>query len=113
MVKSVNTIQEKEAIVAEYLLGRTSYRKLADKHDVDFRAVHRWVINFQNKAVKKQKNTRTQQRIEQAEQLPTEVKQLQEELRKARLHNELLNAMIDIAEDQLKIDIRKKSGTRR
>ncbi len=45
--------------------------------------------------------------------LPTEVKALHEELRKARLHNELLNTMIDIAEDQLKIDIRKGSGTRR
>ena len=47
------------------------------------------------------------------EQLPSDVKQLQEELRKAKLHNELLNAMIDIAEDQLKINIRKKPGTKR
>ncbi|HEY6435006.1 MAG TPA: hypothetical protein VIY47_00320 [Ignavibacteriaceae bacterium] len=45
--------------------------------------------------------------------LPTEVKLLQEELRKSKLYNELLNTMIDIAEDQLKIDIRKKSGTKR
>jgi hypothetical protein len=41
-----------------------------------------------------------------------DVKKLQEELRKAQLHNKLLNAIIDIAEDQLKIDIRKKSGTK-
>ncbi len=46
------------------------------------------------------------------EELPIDVKQLQEELRKVKLHNKLLNAMIDIAEDQLKIDIRKKSGTK-
>jgi UDP-glucose 6-dehydrogenase len=46
------------------------------------------------------------------EELPTDVKQLREELRKAKLHNKLLNAIIDIAEDQLKIDIRKKSGTK-
>jgi hypothetical protein len=45
--------------------------------------------------------------------LSNEVKLLQQELRKAQLHNKLLNAMIDIAEDQLKIDIRKKSGTKR
>jgi len=38
---------------------------------------------------------------------------LQEELRKSKLHVELLNTMIDIAEDQLKISIRKKSGTKR
>jgi len=47
------------------------------------------------------------------EQLPSDVKILQEELRKAKLHNELLNAIIDIAEEQLKINIRKKSGTKR
>ena len=46
------------------------------------------------------------------EELPTDVKQLREELRKAKLHNKLLNAIIDIAEEQLKIDIRKKSGTK-
>jgi hypothetical protein len=57
--------------------------------------------------------TKTQIQPISAEPLPTDVKTLQEELRKAKLHNELLNAMIDIAEDQLKIDIRKKSGTKR
>ena len=113
MKRSVNSIQERESIVAEYLIGGTSYRKLADKYNVDFRALHRWVINFQNKRVKKEKAVKPPQQANQSEPLPTEVKQLQEELRKARLHNELLNAMIDIAEDQLKIDIRKKSGTRR
>jgi transposase len=113
MIRIVNSIQEREAIVAEYLIGGTTYRKLADKHQVDFRALHRWVITFQGKSVKKEKASKPQQQANQTEQLPTDVKQLQEELRKVKLHNELLNAMIDIAEDQLKIDIRKKSGTRR
>ena len=45
--------------------------------------------------------------------LPTDVTQLQQELRKAQLKNKLLNAIIDIAEEQLEIDIRKKSGTKR
>jgi hypothetical protein len=45
--------------------------------------------------------------------LSTNEKLLQEELRKSKLHVELLNTMIDIAEDQLKISIRKKSGTKR
>jgi hypothetical protein len=34
------------------------------------------------------------------EELPTDVKLLQEGLRKAKLHNKLLNAIIDIAEGQ-------------
>ena len=113
MIRSVNSIQESESIVAEYLTGNTSYRKLAAKHNVSFNTLHRWVNNFQSKSLKKGKAIKPAQQVNQPEQLPTDVKQLQEELRKARLHNELLNAMIDIAEEQLKIDIRKKSGTRR
>jgi len=42
-----------------------------------------------------------------------EVKRLREELRKADLHNKLLNAMIDIAEEQFGIPIRKKHGAGR
>jgi hypothetical protein len=63
--------------------------------------------------VSKEKSTKRSKESVQQEQLPTEVKLLQEELRKAKLHNKLLNAIIDIAEEQLKIDIRKKSGTKR
>ncbi|MCO5281658.1 MAG: hypothetical protein M9931_11500 [Chitinophagales bacterium] len=54
-------------------------------------------------------------KVAKEEEVPLshEVKQLQLELRKAQLHNKLLNAMIDITEEQLQIDIRKKSGTKR
>jgi transposase-like protein len=112
MRKSEKTVQEQEAIIAEYLLGDTTYRKLGAKHEVDFRVVHYWVSRFQGKPVKKAKPTNKLNDELPREELPTDVKQLQEELRKAKLHNKLLNAMIDIAEDQLKIDIRKKSGTK-
>lgn len=112
MRKSDKTVQEQEAIIAEYLLGNTTYRKLETKHGVDFRVIHHWVSKFQGKAVKKVKPKIHLKDDPQQGDLPTDVKQLQEELRKAKLHNKLLNAMIDIAEDQLKIDIRKKSGTK-
>lgn len=110
MKKTGKTNQEKEAIITEYLLGDISYRKLGEKHSIDFRLIHSWVSKFQGKSLKKSKLKVSASQTE--ESLPTDVKQLQEELRKARLHNELLNAMIDIAEEQLKIDVRKKSGTR-
>ncbi len=46
------------------------------------------------------------------EELPRGVKELQRELEEARLHNKLLNTMIDIAEEQLGIQIRKKRGAK-
>ncbi len=112
MRKSEKTVQEQEAIIAEYLLGDTTYRKLGTKHGVDFRAIHHWVSRFQGKLVKKVNPKMKLNEGLLKEELPTDVKQLQEELRKAKLHNKLLNAIIDIAEEQLKIDIRKKSGTK-
>ncbi len=113
MKKIGKTIQEREAIIAEYLMGETTYRKLEKKYNIDFRTLHSWVRKFQGKPVSKEKSTKPPKQSEQQERLPTDVKVLQEELRKAKLHNKLLNAIIDIAEEQLKIDIRKKSGTKR
>ena len=112
MRKFDKTVQEQEAIVAEYLTGNLSFRKLGVKHGVDFRLIHDWVSRFQGKTVTKRKSKTKVDELLPPEILPTDVKQLQEELRKAKLHNKLLNAMIDIAEEQLKIDIRKKSGTK-
>jgi transposase len=47
------------------------------------------------------------------EQEPEDVAALRRELELAKLKIEALNTLIDVAEDQLKIDIRKKSGARR
>lgn len=102
---------EKEAIIAEYLTSKISYRKLGSKYGIDFRLIHSWVMKYQGK--KPKPSTLPKLKEEEQPPLPIEVKQLQAELRKAQLHNKLLNAMIDIAEDQLNIDIRKKSGTKR
>ena len=110
----LRTVQEQEAIVAEYLTGSIGYRKLGAKHGLNFRRIHLWVKKFQGKALKKPKAISSKHPVSKEQTpLPSDVKQLQEELRKAKLYNELLNTMIDIAEDQLKIDIRKKSGTKR
>jgi len=107
------TEQEKEAIIAEYLTGELSYRKLGVKYGINFRMLHLWVTKFSGKPLKQPKHLAQKDHIEEEESLSSDVRQLQVELRKAKLHIELLNSMIDIAEDQLKIDIRKKSGTKR
>jgi|SRR3989338_9143735 len=99
----------KEAIITEYLTAEISYRKLGEKYGIDFRLIHSWVMKYQGKMKIPKPKIEDQEEVK----LPTDVKQLQAELRKAQLHNKLLNAIIDIAEDQLKIDIRKKSGTKR
>ena len=110
MKTTIKTIDEKEAIVSEYLLGTTSFRKLGAKYGIDFRMINSWVMEYQGK---NQKSNRASLKKTATETpLTTDVNELQKEVRRLQLHNKLLNAIIDVAEEQLKIDIRKKSGTK-
>jgi len=40
---------EKEAVIADYLTGNSSYRKIGIKYGIDFRLVHSWVMKYQGK----------------------------------------------------------------
>ena len=111
MIKTLHSIQEKESIVAEYLLGNHTYRQLGKKHNIDFIIIHSWVIKFKGKS--KPSSTKVNPPLpESGSNKSAEVLQLEEALRKEKLRNELLNGIIDIAEKELKISIRKKSDTR-
>jgi transposase-like protein len=90
----------KEGIVAEYLAGETTYRELSEKYGYSLGTIHRWV----KEAVRKRPVNRGGGDPEE------EIKQLRAELRRSELHNKLLNAMIDIAEGDLGVSIRKKRG---
>lgn len=102
---------DKEALVAEYLAGKISLRKLSAQYGIRHQKLHKWVQRFQGR-LKKKMALKMFDSTSNPEPIPTEIKQLQRELFKAQLHNKLLNAMIDIAEEQLHINIRKKSGAR-
>ena len=105
------SIIEKEAIIAEYLTEEISFRELGKKYGINFRKIHRWVMEYEGKKPQSKSNPKKEEAVERA--LAGDMEQLKAELGKAQLQNKLLNAMIDIAEEQLKIDLRKKSGTRR
>jgi len=98
---------DKNEVVAEYLKGGISLRKLARKYGVNHRQIHRWVKEVGTGGYRAAKDARYT-----GEQV-TEIKRLRKELEDARLKNELLVAMIDIAEEQMGIDIRKKRGAKR
>lgn len=99
---------QKAAIVNEYLFGHLSLRELAAKHGIGHKLIHVWVMKNQGRKPTKKKA----EEVDDDTPLPTDINELQKALRQANLKNKLLNTMIDIAEEQLKIDIRKKSGTK-
>ena len=110
MKKTIKTINEKEAIIAEYLTGKTSFRKVGTKYGIDFRMIHSWVMEYQG--TNQKSNHASLKETADETPLPADVNQLQKEVRRLQLHNKLLNSIIDIAEEQLKINIRKKYGTK-
>lgn len=108
--------EKRREVVEEYLGGGVTLRDLSRKYGVGRTTIHRWVkISEAVGGVEEleRQEERGELTVKQKRELPTEVKQLRKELEEARLYNELLNAMIDIAEDQLGVPIRKKSGAKR
>ena len=106
--------QRKREVVEEYLRGGVSLRELGVKYGINFRTIHRWVKEAEAGLSAEEVESGKARRalaVRQGE-VPEEVRRLRKELEEARLYNELLNAMIDIAEEQFEIPIRKKRGAK-
>jgi transposase-like protein len=111
----------KQTIIDEYLLGCFSYRDLEKKHGVSRQTINAWVLDYQGilryKTKPKEKVNLVPMDISKSghhtASLAPEILLLQKQLEQERMHNKLLTAMIEIAETELKIPIRKKYGTKR
>lgn len=105
---------KRESAVAEYLAGDVSYRELEGRYGVSSSTLNRWVKEHKSgKGPEREAIERVARGLaERREELPREVTELQRELDEARLYNKLLNTMIDIAEEQMGIQIRKKRGAK-
>lgn len=101
----------KERVISDYLSGGVTYRQLQGRYGIDFRLIHNWVQAFKNSNISK-KMPSNKESVKLNADLPKEVKQLQEELRHARLYNKLLEALVDIGKEKYGIDLRKKNGTK-
>ncbi|TWJ00658.1 hypothetical protein JN11_01914 [Mucilaginibacter frigoritolerans] len=105
----------RDQVRKDYLSGLCSYRSLAERYGCSSSTIHRLVMGKSKKAPK-----RGAERIEGwvqrtsglNQEMPTGVDELQEELRMAMLKIELLETMIDIADEKLGANIRKKAGAR-
>ena len=110
-------MDKKQEIINEYLLGKVGYRVLSQKYGVSRSVLNRWVMDFQGRPRSKSRQFKTvhlplMKQEDTRDSLPSEIEALQKELAKERLRNKLLTAIIDVAEEELKIPIRKKYGTK-
>ena len=116
----------KQQAITEYLTEGTGYRKLAAKYGVSRTTINKWVMIHQGihniaPTEKQQKyylsgmNSKPENTSGEAFKNEQEMKQkialLEKQLAWEKLRSEALDTMINIAEQQLNIDIRKKSGS--
>src|SRR5574344_1044204 len=110
---------EKLEMIQEYPTTDISMNKIISKYRIGDNTMSGWMRTFgrpmqiaissvefmqKNENVKKSKDIKTRE---------TQIKELQEELDREKLKTLSLNTMIDVAEENLKIEIRKKAGVKR
>ena len=111
------SVQDKRSIVRAVIRDGISYKAASITYQVSVKAIQNWEKEFAaendelspfNQAALSKKQTE-QPGSTKSEQ----VRHLQQQLAEAQLKIAALNTLIDVAEQQLKIDIRKKPGARR
>jgi len=102
-------------VVQEYLSGGFTQQDLMDKYNIRGKqCINNWIRKF---GVEKPTNqppmSKRVKSTESDASKDLKIKQLEEELKREQFKTRALNTMIDIAERELRIDIRKKSGAKR
>lgn len=117
----------KRKIAKEYLSGQASYRILAEENGLKDKGVVKEFVRWYKRQMEKegiitsgmnQSNDKLNSGFGETDsgeikELKRTISTLREQLSKSALKVEMLETMIDVAESDLLIDIRKKSGTNR
>jgi transposase-like protein len=100
-------------LVSEVELGHMSISEASQRFNFDkliFPGIFkRWMLKYSSK-IHVALQSMTPEELTELKKLQERIKELEKQLEAAQIKNVLTEVMIDIAEEQLKIDIRKKSG---
>lgn len=104
----------KRKIAREYLSGKFSYAVAAEEYGLKNKGVVREFVKWYKKSEYLDCMKTEEPLPESTEPTPSseKLKELESELAKAKLKIAGLEALIDTAEQELQIDIRKKPGTK-
>ncbi len=108
-MRSVFTDTDRRQIVYRILSGMQSRSSASKQYRVDEKTIRRWILLY---GYNPETNIDMSKSSKQSGAEPKELKKIQKENDFLKLKVEALETMIDIAERELKIDIRKKSGTK-
>jgi transposase-like protein len=115
----------KQQCITEYLTQGTGYRKLAAKYGVSRTTINKWVmihqgihnlplsekqVKYNTSSMNSSKTKPSLEQIENMDAMQAKIALLEKQLQWEKLRADALDTMINIAEKQLDISIRKKSG---
>ena len=110
---------EKLQIMEEYMNSGESMETFQAKYGMGHCTLSRWMTNFGLQSTTQKQYTEMRKRIDESPEktlrertLEAKVAQLEKDLMVERLKTEAANAMIEVAEEELGIDIRKKAGAK-
>lgn len=115
MTSKINrfTDEEKRLYIELYLSGKHSLRELAAMAGTTATSINRWVKHGTiSKRIVRYDNVKNTTSPTPIDPRDAEIARLRAALEKAELRAHALDTMIDIAEDKLKISIRKKHGAK-
>ena len=115
----------KQQCITEYLTQGTGYRKLSAKYGVSRTTINKWVmihqgihnlplsekqVKYNTSSMNSSKTKPSLEQIENMDAMQARIALLEKQLQWEKLRADALDTMINIAEKQLDISIRKKSG---
>jgi transposase len=113
MKRKSYSMSEKRTVVTAIETGRMTAREARIAHGIKSeKTIRDWIAAFEREKTELCVSAPEIMSSKKTEKPSEDIEALRKELVLAELKIKALNVMIDIAEDQLKIDIRKKSGAR-
>jgi transposase-like protein len=115
----------KQQCITEYLTQGIGYRQLAAKYGVSRTTINKWVMihqgihnlpptlkqqQYNTSSMNSSKSKPSQEQLQNMEAMQQKIALLEKQLKWEKLRADALDIMINIAEKQLDITIRKKSG---
>ena len=102
----------KREIVGDFERGKFTVKELGKLYQVKDAVIYRWIYkysNFNHKSIQivEMKESSTQK----LKELEKKIKELERAVGQKQLHIDYLEKMIDIAKDELGVDIKKNSNT--
>lgn len=106
----------KFAVIEEYFSGNLSFHDFCKKKSLDRGTFNYWLLTFAPEGYlssKEMGKEKERSESEEIRELKRQFHQKELELKKEKMRADFYETMVDVAEEQFNIDIRKKAGTKR